>query len=251
MIPDFLYQIVVFAIIVTITAVFAKIFSYLIKGAFKTWAPVVRAHVQRLVSVCIWGIGLLIGIQQLGLRMDFLLLLIGLFGVAVLIAIKDSLENIGAKYFSDVYVPFKVGDIIKVGNTSGKVIEINPITTVLLTDNERLISIPNSLFLKEKVENVTPRIWKEILVPISISSNINLPQFESEVLKTCNRMRRYLDERFPPILTVKGRDKRSVGLVLTLMVREPSKKNEIIEEINRKIFETEDKMRGGKRKRRK
>jgi small conductance mechanosensitive channel len=145
-------------------------------------------------------------------------------------------------------VPFKVGDMIKVGNTSGRVIEINPITTVLLTDNERLISIPNSLFLKEKVENVTPRIWKEILVPISISSNINLPQFESEVLKACNRMRRYLDERFPPILTVKGRDKRSVGLVLTLMVKEPSKKNEIIKEINRKISETEDKMKRRKRR---
>jgi small conductance mechanosensitive channel len=243
MIPDFLYQIVVFATIVIITAVFAKIFGHLIKAVFKTWAPVVRAHVQRLVSVCIWGIGLLIGIQQLGLRMDFLLLLIGLFGVAVLIAVKDSLENIGAKYFSDVYVPFKVGDMIKVGNTSGRVIEINPITTVLLTDNERLISIPNSLFLKEKVENVTPHIWKEILVPLSISSNINLPEFESEVLKACNRMRRYLDERFPPILTVKGRDKRSVGLVLTLMVKEPSKKNEIIEEINRKISEIEDKMK--------
>jgi hypothetical protein len=36
---------------------------------------------------------------------------------------------------------------------------------------------------------------------------------------------------------------------LTLIVKEPSKKNEIISNVNQKIFEIEDKMRRGKRKR--
>lgn len=239
---DFVYQIATFGTILILTFVASWVFSLLIRGMFRNWVPVVRAHVQRLVSVSIWTIGLMFAIQQLGLRMDFLLLLIGLLGLGALLAVRDALENIGAKYFSDVYVPFKVGDVIKVGNSSGKVIEINPITTILLTDDENLISVPNSMILKEKVENLTPRVWKEILVPMTISSRINLPAFESEVLKTCNRMKMYLDERFPPILTVKGRDWRSIELVLTLMVKEPSKKNEIIKEINQKIAEIEDKM---------
>lgn len=132
---DFLYQIVIFAAIIAVTAVIAKIVSLFIKGAFRTWAPVVRANVQKIVSALTWSIGLLIAVQQVGLRTDFLLLLIGLLGIVVVIAIRDTLENIGARYFSDVYVPFKVGDVIKVGNNSGKVIEINPITTVLLTDD--------------------------------------------------------------------------------------------------------------------
>ena len=243
---DLLYKIVIFGAIIITTFLISRIFSLIVRGIFRTWVPIVRAHVQRLVSVVIWVVGLLLAIEQLGLRVDFLLLLIGLLGAGALIAVKDTLENIGAKYFSDVYVPFKVGDVIKVANSSGKVIEINPITTVLLTDDERLVSVPNSLFIKEKIENVTPHIWKELLVPITVSSSINLPEFESEVLKTCNKMRKHLDERFPPVLTVKGRDKRSVGLVLTLMVKEPSKKSEIIDEINQKISEIEDKMERGR-----
>ena len=250
MIPyDVLYKIAIFAIIVAVTAVLAKIFSLIVKGMFRTWASVVRAHTQRLVSICIWILGLIFAIEQLGLRTDLFLLILGLLGIGALLAIKDTLENIGAKYFSDVYVPFKVGDIIKVGNSSGKVIEINPITTVLLTNDKKLISVPNSTFVKEKVINMTPHIWKEILVPITISSDVDLPGFESEVLKACNKMRRYLDDRFPPVLTVKGRGKKYVDLVLALMVKAPSKKNEIISNVNQKISEIEDKMRRGKRKR--
>ncbi len=245
---DFLYQIAIFAAIVAVTAIIAKIVSLIIKGAFRTWAPVVRTNVQKIVSIIIWAIGLLIAVEQLGLRTDFLLLLVGLFGVVIVIAIRDTLENIGAKYFSDVYVPFKVGDIIKVGNSSGKVIEINPITTVLLTDDKKLVSVPNSIFLRERVVNMTPHAWKEILIPITLSGVINPAEFESEVLKVCNRLRRYLDERFPPVLTIKRRESKFVELVLTLMVKEPSKKHEIIEEMYKKISEIEDKMKRKKRK---
>jgi small-conductance mechanosensitive channel len=130
-----------------------------------------------------------------------------------------------------------------VGNSSGKVIEINPITTVLLTDGKDLVSIPNSVFVKEKVVNMTPRVWQEILVPITISSSVDLPKFESEVLKACNKMRAYMDERFPPTLTVRGRGKGYVDLVLTLMVKEPAKKSQIMGEVNRKISEIENKMK--------
>lgn len=239
---DLLLEVAVFVAIILGTFIVARFFSLVVRGVFRNWAPTVRSHFQRLVSITIWVIGLIFAFQQLGLRLDFLLLILGLIGLGVLIAVKDTLENIGAKYFSDVYVPFKVGDIIKVAGSTGKVIEINPITTVLLTKNEELVSIPNSLFLKEKIKNITPHVWKEILVPITINSKIDLPAFESEVLKACIKIRKYLDERFPPVLTVKSRNQRSVSLVLTLMVKEPDKKNEIIDEVNRKISEIEQKM---------
>lgn len=180
---------------------------------------------------------------MLGLNTNLLLLLVGLLGLGMLLAMREVLENVGAKYFTDIYVPFKVGDIIRVGEYSGKVIEINPVATVLLTKDEHLISIPNSSFLKEKMVNLTPHVWKEILIPITISSSLSLPEFESEVLRACNRLRQYLDERFPPILTVRRRNTKYVNLFLTLMVKEPSKKGEIVETLNRTISEIEDKLR--------
>lgn len=203
----------------------------------KEWVPSLRTSLQKLASVTVWGIGLILAIGVLGLNTNLLLLLVGLLGLGMLLAMREVLENVGAKYFTDIYVPFKVGDIIRVGEYSGKVIEINPVATVLLTKDEHLISIPNSSFLKEKMVNPTPHVWKEILIPITISSSLSLPEFESEVLRACNRLRQYLDGRFPPILTVRGRNNKYVNLVLTLMVKEPSKKGEIAETLNRRISE--------------
>ncbi|MGC8817091.1 MAG: mechanosensitive ion channel domain-containing protein [Candidatus Hadarchaeum sp.] len=239
---DLLPELAVFAATVLVTFFVVKIFNLVVRGMFRNWVPAVRSHIQKLVSITIWAIGLIFAFQRLGLQLNFLLLILGLIGLGVLIALKDTLENIGAKYFSDVYVPFKVGDIIKVAGSTGKVIEINPITTVLLTKNEEVVSIPNSLFLREKMKNITPHVWREILVPITIDSKIDLPEFESKVMAACNKIKKYLDERFPPVLTVKGRNRRSVNLVLTLMVKDPDKKSEIIDEVNRKISEIEHKM---------
>lgn len=241
--PEVLTKVFAFAVILLVVTLLSKIVNLLVKDMFKEWAPSLRTSLQRLASVTVWGVGLIFAIGVLGLNTDLLLLLVGLLGLGVLLAVREVLENVGARYFTDIYIPFKVGDIIRVGGHSGKVIEINPVATVLLTKDEHLISIPNSSLLKEKVVNLTPHVWREVLIPITIGSSLSLPEFESEVLRACNRLRQYLDERFPPILTVRGRNSKYVNLVLTLMVKEPSKKGEIVETLNRRISEIEDKLR--------
>jgi hypothetical protein len=73
----------------------------------------------------------------------------------------------------------------------------------LLTENEELISIPNAVFLREIIVNISPHAWKEIMIPMVISKEVDLPEFESEVLKSCNKLKMYFDERFPPIIAIK------------------------------------------------
>ena len=63
-----------------------------------------------------------------------------------------------------------------------------------------------------------------------------------------NKFKLHLDERFPPILGVKRRERNYSELVLTLMIREPHKKDEITTEINRKITELTEEMKRKDRK---
>ncbi|MGQ9788561.1 MAG: hypothetical protein ACUVQM_04585 [Candidatus Hadarchaeaceae archaeon] len=80
------------------------------------------------------------------------------------------------------------------------------------------------------------------MVPITIDSKVDLPEFESEVLKACNKIRKYLDERFPPVLAVKSRNQKSLSLILTLMVKDPDRKGEIVHEVNKRISEIEHRL---------
>jgi small conductance mechanosensitive channel len=112
---------------------------------------------------------------------------------------------------------------------------MNPISTILLSADDQLVSIPNTVFLKEAVVNATPQAWKELTIPIVVSDDVDLPEFEREVLKSCNKIRIHLDQRFPPVLSVKSRSSQTAELSLTLMVEEPGRKEEISSEMNQRI----------------
>jgi len=230
-------------VIVALTFILAYSLKTLLRKTLRRTAPLVAIHVSRIVWIFVVLTGIIIALEQIGIRLDLLLLLIALVGGALVLANKDVLQSLASKYFSDVYVPFKVGDTIKIKDYYGKVIEINPLCTILLTEKEELISIPNVFFLREIVVNVTPKAWKEIVIPILIGNDLDLAEFESEVIKSCSKLKGQLDERFPPILTIKNRGSNSTEVLLTLMIKEPSKKDLIVSEVNFIISEIMDKMK--------
>ena len=242
-VPVVVTQAVLFVAILLVTWLIAHFLDRFLGRLLKIGPPIIAVHVKRLTLAVIWLVGILLALDQIGLHLEIFLLLIGLAGIALAIASKDVLENVASKYFADFYIPFKIGDSISIRGFSGKVIEINPISTVLITDDENLISIPNSFFLKEVVVNTTPKAWKEVAIPIMISNDIPLPDFESDVLKSCHKVKHMLDERFPPILTVKNRDAKTTELILGLMIKEPERKDAIVADITGRISEIQERMK--------
>ena len=242
-IPAYLTEVISFVAIVVMTWLIAHFVGRFLGRILGHGPPLVLAHIRRLTVTFVWLIGVLLALAQIGLRIEILLLLIALIGVALLIANRDTLENVASKYFADFYIPFRVGDSISIRGHSGKVIEINPISTVLISENENLISIPNSFFLREVVVNSTPKAWKEVIVPILISNDIPLAGFESNILRSCNKLKHHLDERFPPILAVKNREAKTTELTLTLMIKEPERKDAIVSTITGKVSEIQEQMK--------
>jgi small conductance mechanosensitive channel len=231
-------------VIVVLTVVIAWLGSLLAGRIMRQSTPQMAGTARRLAVVVVALIGGTLALQALGVDPDVLLLVIGLLGVTILVALRDPLSNYGAKYFSDIYTPFKVGDSILVQGVSGKVIEINAMTTVLLSENDQLISVPNVSMIRDVVVNTSPQAWKEVTIPVSISGNIDLPTFESDLLKTLSKLRARLDPRFPPVLTTKARSSQSTDLVLTLMIRRPEDRDALTVEVNKRLAEVLERTRG-------
>jgi small conductance mechanosensitive channel len=231
-------------VIVVLTALFAWIVSLIIGRLTRQTTPAMRAAATRLATVVVVLIGGTLALQALGVNTTILLLVIALVGITVIVALREPLGNYGAKYFSDIYTPFKVGDTIQVHGISGKVIEINAMTTVLLTETDQLVSVPNAWMIREVVVNTSPQAWKEITIPVSIGNPIDLATFESELLKSLGKIRTRLDPRFPPVLATKARTAQSTDLVLTVMIRRPEDRDSIAAEVNKRIVEAQEKARG-------
>ena len=235
------------AIIVALTLLVAWLVSLLVGRLMRKSTPQMTGAARRLGAVVVGLIGGTLALQALGVNPDILLVVIVLLGATTLVALREPLGNYGAKYFSDIYTPFKVGDTIEVQGFSGKVIEINAMTTVLLSDKDQLVSVPNASMIRDVVVNTSPQAWKEVTIPVSISGSVDLPTFESDLLKTLSKLRSRLDARFPPVLTTKARTPQSTDLVLTLMIRRPEDRDAITVEVNKRLTEVLDRVRGVRR----
>jgi small-conductance mechanosensitive channel len=130
-----------------------------------------------------------------------------------------------------------------VAGIAGKVIEINAMTTVLLAENDELISVPNSVLIREVVVNTSPLAWKEVTVPIALNSNVDLPAFESDLLRSLAKLRSRLDPRFPPVLGTKSRSPQTTDLTVTLMLRRPEEREAITGEVNKRVIEVLERVR--------
>jgi small conductance mechanosensitive channel len=239
---SFLIPFVEFAVILVLTTLLALLTGGLIGRAMRRSSPQATAGARRFGIVIVGVTGGILAIQQLGVSPAILLLVVGLLGVAALVACRQQLENLGAKYFADLYVPFKLGDRVQVGAHAGKVIEINAMCTVLLTEQDQLVSVPNSHFLREVILNTSPQAWKELVVPLTIGTGVDLPAFESEVLKSLGKLRLRLDPRFPPVLTTKARSPQGTDLVLTVMIRRPEEREALLAEVHQRVTEAQERV---------
>ncbi|MCI4343230.1 MAG: mechanosensitive ion channel family protein [Thermoplasmata archaeon] len=235
------------AVIILVTVVLAWVVGLLVGRLTQRTSPHMAGAARRLAVIVVALIGGTLALQALGVSPDILLLVVALLGATALIALRDPLGNYGAKYFSDIYTPFKVGDTIQVGAYSGKVIEINPMATVLLSDKEQLISLPNAALLRDVVTNTSPQAWKEVTVPVTLPGSVDLPAFESELLKSLSKLRMRLDPRFPPVVTTKARSPQSTELAVTLMLRRPEDRDAITSETNKRLGEVLEQVRGARR----
>jgi small conductance mechanosensitive channel len=225
------------AVIAGATALVAWVAQGIVGRLLSRTSPRMAGVGRRLVAGVIALIGGTLALQALGVNPDVLLVVVGLLGAAIVVGLREPLGNYGAKYFTDVYTPFKVGDSIEVLGHAGKVIEINAMTTVLLAEHDRLVSVPNQAMIREVVVNTSPHAWKELTIPLSVGSNLDMPTFESDLRKSLSKLRSRLDTRFPPVVTTQTRSAQTTDLTLTLMVRRPEDRDPITLEVNQRVAE--------------
>lgn len=237
-----IYPILYAIAIIIVTWVFTKVVDSIAKRALSMLPQMVLTQVRKGLSIFIWFIGILIAIEQLGLRAEVLIAIIVLVGIAVIIALRDILLNIASKYFSDIYVPYKLGDRINIAGYSGTVIEINPIVTVILTDDGKIVSIPNRLFTTEAMVNETSETWKEIVIPVSIEKSLDIAEVEAEILRRINKLRPRLDDRFPPRIFTR-RAGEDTQLLIIVKIKDPMDRDAIFSEINRRVIEAIEELR--------
>ncbi|WP_237067810.1 mechanosensitive ion channel family protein [Microbulbifer guangxiensis] len=124
---------------------------------------------SNMVVWAVYVIGALVILDRFGVNTTSLVALLGAAGIAVGLALKDTLQNIAAGFILLGLRPFRVGDTIQFGDTMGTVREVGLFTTRIDTPDGLCISAPNSNVWGQNLINYTRNATRRIEIIASIA----------------------------------------------------------------------------------
>ncbi|MBX2993726.1 MAG: mechanosensitive ion channel [Bdellovibrionaceae bacterium] len=113
----------------------------------------IRDSLERFTRYTVIAVGVFFSLDNLGLSLNSL----AAVGAVLMVGIGFGLQNVTQNFVSGIILllerPVKRGDIVQVGETSGRVVDIRVRSTIIQTRDEVSIIVPNSKLVSEEVIN--------------------------------------------------------------------------------------------------
>lgn len=129
-----------------------------------------------IARTVIWLFAFLIILDLFGINTASILTVLGAAGLAVGLAMKDSLSNIAAGLMLLFLHPYKVGDYVDAESVSGTIKEMGLFTTELMTPDGLYVSAPNSVIFGKPIKNFSRNPLRRTDIKVGISYGDSLPQ---------------------------------------------------------------------------
>lgn len=118
----------------------------------------VRTILNALLLVAVFAAAL----DHLGVETTSLIAVVGAAGLAIGLAMKDSLQNVASGVMIIVLQPFGFGDYVEAAGVGGTVEKIGLFTTMLVTPDNREVILPNSAISSATITNYSARLNRRI-----------------------------------------------------------------------------------------
>jgi MscS family membrane protein len=125
--------------------------------------------VRRTLKVFCYVIGAVLVLQNLGYSVGSLLAGLGIGGLAIAMASKDTVANLFGSLVIFLDKPFQIGDWIELGEVEGTVEEVGLRTTRIRTFANSLITMPNASFTTQAVNNWSRMKKRRIKMTVGIT----------------------------------------------------------------------------------
>ena len=166
-----------FLIVINVTWLISRLFEALYQEYMVPYAeasendlddqlfPLIKKGVKGIV----WTLGIIVGLDNAGYDVGTILAGLGIGGLALAMAAKDTVANVfgGLTIFSDKL--FKLKDVVNVSGVEGKVEDIGLRSTKIKTYEGRIVTMPNSKFTSSAVENISSEPSRKVKLTLGIS----------------------------------------------------------------------------------
>ncbi len=168
-------QLLLVALLIVIIWLFNKSFRLFLKRAEKHgFDRAATPLVSDLVKYTTYAIGLLLGLNILGVNTNGLLAMLGAASLAVGLALKDTLSNVASGLLLLFLRPFVAGDYIECGSIKGKICAIGLFNTTLETFEGIYVSAPNRSLWGSPIVNYARNPIRRLDINVGVSYDASL-----------------------------------------------------------------------------
>jgi small-conductance mechanosensitive channel len=179
-------------------------------GMFVDEKDVHRSMIIRRGSLyVIAGLFTASALMEIGFDFGVLLGAAGILTVALGFASQTSASNVISGLFLIGEGPFVVGDIIRVGNTTGEVLSIDLLSVKLRTFDNLYVRIPNETMIKTEVTNLMHFPIRRVDVMVGVAYKEDIRRVREVLFEVADRNPLCLEEP-APILISRGYGESSV-----------------------------------------
>jgi small-conductance mechanosensitive channel len=178
--------------------------------------------VSQIVSNIVLVVGVFIVLDNAGIHLATLAVFAGAVGVGI----GFGLQNIASNFISGLVIlaerPITIGDRVEVAGVTGQVQQIRARSTVILTNDNITMIVPNTKFIDSPVTNWTygdPRV--RFRVPVGVAYGSDLEKARTALLEVARENPQVLDEPSPTVF-LEAFGGSSINLELVVWSKEMS-----------------------------
>ncbi len=165
----------------------AKMITRMARKVFKAgdMDETLIAFLGNLIYAVLLTAVIIASLDSLGMPVTSLVAILGAAGLAIGLALKDSLGNFAAGVMLVMFRPFTKGDFVEVAGVSGKVQEVRIFITLLVTGDNKLVIIPNGQVASDTITNYSALDTRRVDLVIGVGYDDDLKLVRSVLERIC------------------------------------------------------------------
>lgn len=133
-----------------------------------------RKFLGDLAYAVLFCVVIIASLDTLGIKTTAVVAVLGAAGLAIGLALQGSLSNFAAGVMLIMLRPYKISDVVVIGKYTGRVDAIKVFHTILVTNDNREITIPNGQIIAAPIENLTVLGRRRVDLIVSVEQGANL-----------------------------------------------------------------------------
>jgi small conductance mechanosensitive channel len=177
-----------------------------------------ETFICNLVRTALMVVVVIAAIGALGVETTSFIAIFGAAGLAVGLALQGSLSNFASGVLIVLFRPYRVGDFVEAAGIAGSVEQVQILTTILKTGDNKQIIVPNSQIMDSIITNYSANDTRRVDMVVGVSYEDDLDKVRKTIEELLAADERVLDEP-APLIAVSELADSSVNFVVRPWVK--------------------------------